>query len=314
MPRRPGCTNRIEPAPLPQVHLSRDYPDTVVAENMRSGRWLRASRGIFVDAIGARSETDFDREERLALARAVGVHRRLKADHWFSHTTAALLWGLPLWLPGSTTHILSPFRGGAERSSDLTIHTGPLDETGMLRTMPVTSLARTVADCLSLLPPAQGLVVVDGALNRGLDPDELRRAVEARAGRRGSARARTLLSLADDGPESPGESMTRFWVLLAGLPQPTTQVRVETRLGTFWADLGWEEWRLLLEYDGRIKYAATGPDSLVAEKRRHDALVEEGNTVLRVTKEDFRSVAGRVERAAPADLRRYLVPRPALAA
>jgi hypothetical protein len=62
-------------------------------------------------------------------------------------------------------------------------------------------------------------------------------------------------------------------------------VRVVTRLGTFWSDLGWDEWRVLLEYDGRGKYAS--PGDLYDEKRRHDALVEAGCRMVRVTKDDL---------------------------
>ena len=78
------------------------------------------------------------------------------------------------------------------------------------------------------------------------------------AGARGVRRARTVIELADDGAESPGETATRFVVLRAGLPVPRTQIEVTTRLGTFWADLGWEEWRVLVEYDGRLTLAVPG--------------------------------------------------------
>ena len=108
-----------------------------------------------------------------------------------------------------------------------------------------------------------------------------------RAGRRGSARARAILSLADDGAESPGESAARFVIISDGLPAPSTQVPVETRLGTFWADLGWPEWRLLLEYDGRGKYTGREAERFMQEKRRHDAVLDAGYRILRVTKEDL---------------------------
>ena len=93
----------------------------------------------------------------------------------------------------------------------------------------------------------------------------------------------------------------RFVLLRAGLPQPDTQVRVDSRLGTFWGDLGWERWRTLLEYDGRSKY--TGREALIEEKRRHDAIVEAGWRILRVTKEDLRApsaLLARVTRLLPA--------------
>ena len=88
-----------------------------------------------------------------------------------------------------------------------------------------------------------------------------------------------------------------------GYPVPTTQIPVETRLGTFWGDIGWEEWRLLIEYDGRIKYEERPTEAVIAEKRRHDALVEAGWRAIRVTKEDLATAAGfeaRVSRLLPA--------------
>jgi len=94
---------------------------------------------------------------------------------------------------------------------------------------------------------------------------------------------------------------------------PQTQIEVTTRLGTFWADLGWEEWRVLIEYDGRPKYRSV--DDLIREKRRHDALLEAGWRVLRVTTEDLRSpvaLLARVERMLPAGVIR--TPRTALRA
>ena len=104
------------------------------------------------------------------------------------------------------------------------------------------------------------------------------------------ARARAVIGAADDGAESPGESLTRLVVLRAGLPAPTTQIRVVTSRGTFWGDLGWPGWRLLLEYDGVAKYGA-GPEALVEEKRREDAVRAEGWSVLRVMREDIQRPA-----------------------
>jgi very-short-patch-repair endonuclease len=93
---------------------------------------------------------------------------------------------------------------------------------------------------------------------------------------------------------------------------PSTQVEVRTRLGTFWGDLGWPEWRLLLEYDGRPKYAERGGEALVAEKRRHDALVEAGWRALRITKEDLEpsgELLARVVPLLPQAVTRALRPR-----
>jgi len=151
--------------------------------------------------------------------------------------------------------------------------------------LPATSLARTVWDCLTTLPPGDALVAADAALRAGVSRQQLES--YARPGGRGHSRALTALRFADGGAESPGESMCRYRLLRAGLPVPETQVAVSTRLGTFWGDLGWPQWRLIVEYDGRVKYREQPAEVLIREKRRHDALVEAGWRALRATKEDL---------------------------
>jgi len=74
-----------------------------------------------------------------------------------------------------------------------------------------------------------------------------------------------------------------------GLPRPELQVPIRTRLGWFWSDLGWTEWKQLIELDGFAKYAG-GPDparAMFEEKRRQEAIEEEGWGVLRVTAPDL---------------------------
>jgi very-short-patch-repair endonuclease len=314
MPRRPGANARIEPAVLPQVVLARDRPPGAAAADHRSGEYIRVARGIYMLSAVAADESPLELDRRRVLALIVGSHRRLSSSHWFSHTSAAMLWGLPLWNLPATTHVLSRGRAGSERGEWLTSHHGEVlpGELGTLKGLPVTSLARTVADCLLTLPPLDGLVVADAALHRGLEREALAAALAGRSARRGSARARAVLDVADDGAESPGESASRFMLLRSGLPAPTTQLSVRTRLGTYWADLGWEEWRLLVEYDGAVKYDSRSV--LLAEKRRHDAMVEAGQRVIRVTHQDLTELPNRIVRFLPSSIQRSLRPRRDLAA
>lgn len=90
---------------------------------------------------------------------------------------------------------------------------------------------------------------------------------------------------------------------------PGIQVRVRTRIGVFRVDLGWPAERLALEFDGFVKYAGGGAGSatevVVAEKRRQDAIEEEGWRVLRITWTDLRSPAALAHRVA-----RVLAARP----
>ena len=177
----------------------------------------------------------------------------------------------------------------------------------------MTDLELTMVDCARSLPPLAGLVVADAALRAGADRERAFSLLDGSTGRNGVSRARAVIELADDGAESPGETATRFVVLREGLPRPETQVRVETRLGTFWADAGWDEWLVLLEYDGRAKYRST--DDLIREKRRQDALLETGRRMVRVTREDIARpmplVAG-IRRLLPDDV--PIVRRPLLRA
>ena len=164
--------------------------------------------------------------------------------------------------------------------------------------MPVTDLASTTWDCLRTSGPLAALVVADSALHAGLSRDCVLAVAEQSRGN-GTARARALLALADDGAESARETWARFAFALAGWPPPETQVRVETARGTYWADFGWPRWRLLIEYDGLGKYI-DDPTRLLAEKLRRDAIAEAGWRSVHVTKADsLHSVVARTRPYVP---------------
>jgi len=297
MPIRPGSSLPLPPT-LPTVHLACDHDEGAVSARRRTGAWERIGRGAYLA-----KEPDLTPRRR-ALARIVAVEHQLRTPHWFSHESAALVWGLPLWREGQQVQVRQPGRPSAKRDRTVSRHRGPVDAMHLtvVSGLPVTDLEQTMVDCARTLPPLSGLVVADGALRAGADRAAALALLDDLAGRGGVTRARAVMQLADGGSESPGETATRFVLLRAGLPCPQTQIEVDTSLGTFWGDLGWPEWKILVEYDGRTKYA--GVDDLIREKRRNDALVEAGWRVLHVTKEDLRSPAAlvaRVERLLPAD-------------
>ncbi len=255
----------------------------------------------------------------VALARVAATALQLRTPVVISHASAALLWALP----APTTqpvHVIQRTKP-CGRSHGLERHTHRLGDTDVvtLGGLAVTQPVRTVIDCAGTLGARAALVVADAALHAGVDRAACIAMLAEMPGARGIVQARAVLELADDGAESPGESSARFALLAAGLPRPETQVRVETHLGCFWSDLGWPEWRLLAEYDGRGKYEARGSatDAVLAEKRRQDAIEEAGYRVMRITKDDLRTpgrLAARVIRAAPPGaLRLPLTPRGVLA-
>ncbi len=298
MSMRPGSSSGAAPPVVPAIRLSRDYERAVVAAKRRQGTWGRLTRGASIPASQLRPEVR-------ALATIAAVHERLVQPHWFSHESAALIWGLPLWRTPALTHVRQQGRPGPGRDRAVLRHGGPVDD-GRLTTvghLPVTDLVQTMVDCARMLSALGGLVVADATLRAGADRATALSMLDEMGGRPGVARARVVVDLADDGAESPGETATRFVLLRDGLPRPATQIPILTRAGTFFADLGWEEWRALLEYDGQAKYRS-GQD-LLDEKLREDAIRALDYRVVRVTKQDIRTragLSGRVRALLPASV------------
>ena len=75
------------------------------------------------------------------------------------------------------------------------------------------------------------------------------------------------------------ETRLRLLLVLAGLPRPQVQVPLHEVFAR--ADLYYPESRLVIEYDG-----ATHRESLAADNRRQNRLIEAGYRVLRFTAAD----------------------------
>lgn len=162
----------------------------------------------------------------------------------------------------------------------------------------VTTPLRTALDCAFDLPVRESLPVVDAALRLVCRPDRftrrcngemtleaararLARMVEEQGGRNGKRRARVAVALADPFAEWPGESVLRWAVAAAGLPDPVTQLRwVDADGHEYYLDLGFEAFLLDLEFDGYGKLVT--PEDLRAEKRREMVLRRAGWDVGRV--------------------------------
>jgi hypothetical protein len=86
--------------------------------------------------------------------------------------------------------------------------------------------------------------------------------------------------LADPRPESVGESRSRYLFYSQGIPMPELQFEVYDAHGTLIGitDFAWPAYRLLGEFDGRVKYGRLlrpgeePGDAVFREKRREDAL------------------------------------------
>jgi very-short-patch-repair endonuclease len=294
--------------PHARLVLAGDVPREVVRDVGRRRTGIKVRRGAYYLDAAVPGAAEHDARRRLEIVRLEAVSRQLPGEHVFSHTSAALLWGLPLWSPPTAVvHVVQQHVPGERRARDVVRHRAALDpsEVVTIGGLPVTSRDRTVLDCVRTLGARDGLVLADAALRAGAGLDALRERL-ARTTGRGLVRARAVLDAADPGAESPGESVVRFELLRHGLPAPRTQLAVRTRLGRFRADMGWDEWRLLVEFDGLVKYRelAGGEPArvLYEEKRRQEAIEEEGWRVLRVTTPDVRdgaALTARVRRQVP---------------
>jgi hypothetical protein len=155
----------------------------------------------------------------------------------------------------------------------------------------VTTPERTWRDLAMVLAPAALLAVTDQVLGMGCTIVDLQTQLARRPSGRGSARARTVLPVADPRAESPMESVLRWLLIAAGLPRPVLQHDVHDADGRFIgrADIAWPDRKVLVEFDGDIHRER---DVFVNDLRRQNQLVAAGWVVLRFTSAD---VLGRPE-------------------
>jgi hypothetical protein len=175
-----------------------------------------------------------------------------------SHASAAMLHGLPRPLPGWGRPTLTTNRGFARVRNAAHVLVAPLTPEEVTRAdgVPVTTLARTVADCLRHLSGADGLAIADAAARRGLPVSRLRAALENQAGWPGVVQARELCELIDGRRESPLESWSALAFHHWSVPAPRWQVVVRAADGEFCGRVdAWWPAGLAGEADGRAKYA-----------------------------------------------------------
>ena len=209
-------------------------------------------------------------------------------DAVVSHVTAARLWAWEIPLSGEDPRVHITVRPGARlrHRRDRRIHFSavPAPETRRRHGVVVTSPSRTWIDLAAMLPPAALLAVTDQMLARGFPADEFPEILRRSAGRRGVSVARRVAARGDARAGSPMESVLRWLLLEAGLPQPVLQhvVRVGGRF-VGQVDMAWPDQRVMVEFDGDVHRQR---DVFVNDVRRQNGLVLARWTVLRFTSAD----------------------------
>lgn len=270
-----------------------------LARHCRSGRIVRLTRGWYA----VRPPRDA-RDRHWLTATALGRHYAGRA--LVSHHSALVLLDLPTYDADlSTVHLTrlhpSPGRPAprvAARRHGLVLHQPLVDvvppEVTTVRDphrAAYVPVEVAVVQAGLAGTPLTTLVAADAALHRGMvTAPDLAAAVRSLRGHNGIGPVRAVLAQADGRVESPGETLTGYVVRGMGLElEPQFEVQAEGR--QFRADFRIKGTRVLVEFDGRVKYATGDGRVLFEEKQREDALRRAGWVVVRVVWSDLRDPA-----------------------
>jgi hypothetical protein len=169
-------------------------------------------------------------------------------------------------------------------------HSAADDEIALMDGVRVTTPARTALDIACRYPIGEAVAAID-ALSRAthLKMSDVELLAARYKGRRGIRRAVEVLDLVDAGAGSPRETWLRLLVIRHGFPRPRTQIQIFDEFGSRVAvpDMGWEDRKLALDYDGEHH---RDPVQFNKDIRRHDTLTELGWTDIRVTSLDTEAV------------------------
>lgn len=246
---------------------------------VRAGVLVRLRYGVYAPATGLDGLDE--RGRHLLLARACVSQQRGRVA--LAGPTAALFHGFDVFGHElRTVHLARLDQGSARRESGI-VHHRLGSETSLGVERHDETLVVSPEDAVwetALLSGLEGAVVTaDSALHRRPELVHPLAGVVARSLTQPHSRtARLALRLARQESESPGESLTRMACYRHGIPAPLLQHDVFDHRGRLVgrADFYWEDFRLLGEFDGRIKYGRlrregeSAEDAVVREKQRED--------------------------------------------
>lgn len=236
----------------------RDHEPFLVADAVAAGataKRLRAAR-FSIPARGVRALRGLAGDDERLLLDAIALVAR--ADHCFSHTTAARLHGMPLppLGPAEPIHVAAPTAGNRMRRAGVVGHrlrTSTTTAAGL----PVTAPIDTFVHLATLLEHRALVAVADWLVShrRGdarIDRGDLLHHCERRRGAPRIGRAISAVRDCAVGAESPRETEHRM--LLDGLGARTDHLNLSVfdEAGRFLLRLdgGWPELRMGWEYDG----------------------------------------------------------------
>lgn len=252
---------------------------------LRSGQLVRLRRGLFASGEAWRVATP---EARLALCTRAVLRER--PDAAASHTSAAVLHGLPLWGTGDLTVEVVCSSPRRRSRGGLRLHPWPAAaEVAAVDGLRAVSVATAIAQVTEGHGHLPGLVCLDAALHAEVVTGGQVEAAGVALGLQGRAAGRLhrVVEQADSACESVGETRARVLLKDLGLPL-RTQVEIFDRRGKVGRVDFLVGERVVVEFDGLVKYEGhEGRTALAHEKAREDRLRAAGYAVVRLVWADL---------------------------
>lgn len=254
---------------------------------------------------GVRLPADIDATAEQRAAPLTGAHR------WFTHLSAARIWGCPLPPSVDLRAHLSAHRR-APRIAGIIGHKASLRASPMRRAgLPVSDPITTWLQLAAVLPFDELVACGDHLVHQPRYPDRHdprpyveREALVAAAAEyrgRGAIMARAAAAAVRSHAASRPETLIRLLLERAGLPAPELNAEVHDAEGVWiaYCDLVFRAAKVVVEYDG--DQHRTDRRQYERDRRRLDALADAGWNVIHVRADalfhDPASVVARVRRA-----------------
>lgn len=283
--------------------------DNALQRAVNSGTLIRVRQGVYVLA-AIWAQTGPVGQHGLLLQ---GVRLLYNDRVAASHISACLEQGGPNWgLDLSKVHLTNLDGKGDRSAAKVVHHRGACIAADITRDALgwITSPARTALDTACIVRQEAGVAVVDWYIQKGLATFQDMVATHERMREwPGTLGLHRILALADGKAESVGETRTRLVLSAQGLPPPIAQFEICHPSGRLAGrvDFAWPAFKLMLEFDGAIKYhrfrrtGETIEEMVIREKHREDTLRElTGWTMVRITWADLANpaaLAARILRA-----------------
>jgi very-short-patch-repair endonuclease len=250
-----------------------------VQHRVSTGRWIKLHPGVYLVGWG---EPDQRASTRAAVAWA-------GTGAVASGLTAAWWWRLRDWAP-AVAEVTVPRSRSRCCPPEVVARRRNLDPVNLVvvRGLPVTALPLTVLDAAAALGNDSGRPLVDRALQRRVSFGELHAAYCRSFGRHGSPWLGRVLRQAADGACSQAERVMHRLLREARIDGWVTNHLVVLSGIEYWIDVAFVDRRLAVEVDGWAWHSDL--DRFAHDRRRQNALVLAGWTVLRFTWHDLMSL------------------------